>query len=111
MKSKLKENPKPLRFIRIQPSLEPTQDQIKLFYILNTLDLIMTMHALKHPDIKEGNPLLGPSPSNKRLILHKLVLAPLIEQNFNTHQLFVVNTALGVTVINNALVMSRYGAW
>ena len=71
----------------------------------------MTMHALKHPDIKEGNPLLGKKPSNQRLLLHKLILAPLVEQNFEREQMVFINFALSYTVVQNAVVMTKYGAW
>ena len=73
--------------------------------------MVMTMHALKHPDIKEGNPLLGTKPSNGQLLLHKMILAPLIEQNFEQEQMTFVNFALGVTVVSNTFVMTKYGAW
>ena len=73
--------------------------------------MVMTMHALKHPDIKEGNPLLGKKPSNQRLLLHKLILAPLVEQNFEREQMVFINFALSYTVVQNAVVMTKYGAW
>ena len=108
--SKLKERPKRLRFTPVYP--EPTPEQIKLFYILNTIDLALTIHGLKsYPEIQEGNPFLGKNPSVKKMLLHKAILAPLIEQNFNEYQMTFVNTALGVAVVNNAAVLTRYGAW
>ena len=107
--SKLRENRKPLRFTQIKN--EPTPEQIRIYYILNFVDMVMTMHALKNDRIREGNPLLGEKPSNQDLILHKLILAPLIEQNFEREQMTFVNFALGYTVVSNTFVMTKYGAW
>tara|TARA_Y100000004_G_C8806622_1_gene365776 strand:+ start:361 stop:699 length:339 start_codon:yes stop_codon:yes gene_type:complete len=112
MRYKLKENRKPLRFIHIPVNNEPTPEQIKWYYILNTLDLLTTIHALKsYPDVKEGNIFLGENPSNQELITHKLIFAPLIEQNFRKEQMTFMNFALTLTVLNNIIVMTKYDAW
>ena len=109
IESKLKERPKRLRFTAVNP--EPSIEQIRLFYLLNFLDLGLTMHGLKHPSIKEGNPLLNEKPSDLELIGHKAFLAPLIEQNMNAHQLEFINWALLIAVMNNAYQIDKVDAW
>ena len=69
------------------------------------------MHGLKHPSIKEGNPLLNEKPSDLELIGHKAFLAPLIEQNMNAHQLEFINWALLIAVMNNAYQIDKVDAW
>ena len=101
---KLRENKKRLRFTHV--STEPTKEQIRLFYILNILDLATTIHGLKDPYVKESNPLLPDKPSVEELVLHKIILAPLIQQNFNSAQMDVVNGALGYAVIGNIIVIN-----
>ena len=72
----------------------------------------MTMHALKNSDkIKEGNPFLNERPSNKALLTHKLILAPLIEQNMNYYQMEVLNIGLEVAIIRNVYIMDKVSAW
>ena len=110
IESSLKENQKKLRFI--VPDPEPHYDTVKRFYILNTIDLLMTMHALKNSkDVKEGNFLLNDRPSNAALITHKVIVAPLIEQNMNEYQLEIVNLALELAIIRNLYIMDKTSAW
>jgi len=72
----------------------------------------MTIHALNNSDqIKEGNFLLNDRPSNSALITHKLIVAPLIEQNMNSIQLEFINIMLEVAVLRNAYLMQKYDAY
>jgi hypothetical protein len=103
---KLKEKPKRLRFTQSEPS--PTGEQLKAFWILNAIDLAMTIYALDHPNIYESNPLLGLKPSNRQLISHKLIVGPVVAQNMNQYQMTFVNAALTLAVINNLIVMNKY---
>ena len=110
IESWLKENPKRLRFI--VPSPEPTFDQRKKYYVYNAIDVFMTMHALKNSDrVKEGNPFLNERPSNRALLAHKLIIAPLVEQNMNYYQMEVLNIALEIAIIRNVYVMDKVSAW
>ena len=108
IESWLKENPRKLRFT--VPSSEPTYNQRKHFYILNTIDVLMTMYALdQSPNIKEGNFLLNDRPSNSALITHKLIVSPLVEQNMNYYQLEFVNIMLELAILRNLYIMDKYG--
>jgi|TARA_B100000282_G_C31724971_1_gene487904 hypothetical protein len=109
IESKLKERPKRLRFIPVNP--EPSPEQIRLFYLLNFLDLGLSIHGVKHPNIKERNPLLNEKPSDLQLIGHKAFVAPLIEQNMNAYQLEFINWALLIAVINNAYQIDKLNHW
>ena len=110
IESWLKENPRKLRFT--VPSPEPSYDQRKRFYILNTIDVLMTIHALdQSPNIKEGNFLLNERPSNSALITHKLIIAPLVEQNMNYYQLEFINIMLELAVYRNLYIMDKYDAF
>ena len=110
IESKLREKKKRLRFTHVYP--EPTPEQIRLYYLLNFLDLAITYHGLKdYPQIKEGNALLGENPSLRKMLLHKAIITPLVEQNFNEYQMTVINGALGLALVNNTYVMTKYGAW
>ena len=110
IESSLKASQKKLRFIAPDP--EPSYDTVRRYYILNTIDLLMTMHALKNSkDVKEGNPLLNERPSNASLITHKLIVAPLIEHNMNEYQLEIINLALELAIIHNIYVMDKTKAW
>ena len=109
IQSKLKE--KQIIFGSIPYSLPPTENQIILFQVLNVLDLALTIHGLKHPNIIERNPIVGEKPSDLTLILYKATLAPIILDHFDSQQLQIVNTALGLAVLNNINVINRYNAW
>ena len=45
----------------------------KYYFVINTLDVITTYHAVQQGYASEANPLLPPDPSLERLIAHKLV--------------------------------------
>ena len=110
IESWLKENPRKLRFI--VPSPEPTYNQRKRYYILNTIDVLMTIHALNQSDlITEANFLLNERPSNRALITHKMIVAPLVEQNMNYYQLEFINLMLEIAVYRNLYVMDKYDAF
>jgi len=71
----------------------------------------MTMHALNQSDlIREGNFLLNDRPSNRALITHKLIAAPLVEQNMNYYQLEFINIMLEVVILRNLYIMQKYDA-
>ena len=106
---KLKEKEKKLLSIPLYPV--PTPAQTRLFWILNTLDLITTIQGLKHPEIFEQNPLLGSDPSNFTLVLHKAILGPIVLDNINNEQLKVTNTLLVFAVANNMSIISKKNAW
>ena len=72
----------------------------------------MTMHALKNSDrVKESNPFLNERPSNRALLAHKLIIAPLVEQNMNYYQMEVLNIGLEVAIIRNVYIMDKFSAW
>ena len=69
----------------------------------------MTIHALNQSDlITEGNFLLNERPSNRALITHKMMVAPLVEQNMNYYQLEFVNLMLEIAVYRNLYIMDKY---
>ena len=71
----------------------------------------MTMHALSNSHkIKEGNFLLNDRPSNRALITHKLIVAPLVEQNMNYYQLEFINVMLEVAILRNLYIMQKCDA-
>ena len=68
----------------------------------------MTIWALNNRDnIKEGNVFLSNNPSNRALISNKLLTIP-IYQNMNQGQVVVMNHIIGVVVILNMYVITRY---
>ena len=72
----------------------------------------MTIHALDQSDLlQEGNPFLNDRPSNRALITHKMIIAPLVEQNMNYYQLEFINLMLEVAVYRNLYIMDKYGAF
>jgi len=72
----------------------------------------MTIHALNQSDlITEGNFFLNARPSNRALITHKMIVAPLVEQNMNYYQLEFVNLMLEVAILRNLYIMQKYDAF
>jgi|TARA_Y100000287_G_scaffold109615_1_gene87970 hypothetical protein len=72
----------------------------------------MTIHALNQSDlITEANFLLNERPSNRALITHKMIVAPLVEQNMNYYQLEFINLMLEIAVYRNLYVMDKYDAF
>ena len=107
---KLRENRKKLRYIH-QSQVHPTEAQIKVFWALNILDVALTYHGIKHPEISEGNPIVGPDPTLLRLVVHKAFLGPIIVNGTDREALKITNTLLALAVINNISVINKKDAW
>ena len=77
-----------------------------MYYILNAVDVGMTIWALNNPDnIKEGNVFLSNNPNP--LITNKLLTIP-IYQNMNQAQVVTMNYIVGTVVVHNLYVIHRY---
>ena len=86
----------------------PTPQERRWFYILNAVDVGMTIWALNNRDnIKEGNIFLSNNPSNRALITNKLLIIP-IYQNMNQGQVVVMNHIIGTVIVHNAYVINKY---
>ena len=106
---RLRENRKKLQYT---PQFQvPTEAQVRLFWALSVIDVALTYHAIKDPEIREANPLLGTDPTLFRLVLHKGVLGPIIVNNASIEQLKLTNTMLGIAVANNMRIMFEEDAW
>ena len=98
--SKLKERKKRLRFLPVES--EPTPEQIRLFYILNFIDMSFSYHATSsRPAIKEGNFLLPDKPTLAEFVVHKSITAPVAADNLDRNQMVIINTALTLIILNN----------
>ena len=86
----------------------PTRNQMIVFWTLNALDVYTTYEGLKKPNIVEANPLLGDKPHLDNLLIQKTIVAGFISQNSSKNAMTVMNTVLGVTVINNYSVVRDY---
>ena len=86
----------------------PTAQERRMYYILNAVDVGMTIWALNNRDnIKEGNILLSNNPSNRALITNKLLIVP-IYQNMNQPQVVVMNHIIGGVIVHNLYIINRY---
>ena len=86
----------------------PTPQERRWFYILNAVDVGMTIWALNNRDnIKEGNILLSNNPSNRALLTNKLLTIP-IYQNMSQPQVVVMNHIIGTVIVHNAYVINKY---
>ena len=86
----------------------PTAQERRMYYILNAVDVGMTIWALNNRDnIKEGNVFLSNNPSNRALITNKLLTIP-IDQNMNQAQVVTMNHIVGTVVVHNLYVIHRY---
>ena len=86
----------------------PTPEERKWYYVLNAIDLGMSIWALNNRDnIKEGNILLSNNPSNRALITNKLLIIP-IYQNMSQPQVVVMNHIIGGVIIHNLYIINRY---
>ena len=86
----------------------PTPEERKWYYVLNAIDLGMSIWALNNRDnIKEGNVLLSNNPSNRALITNKLLIIP-IYQNMNQPQVVVMNHIIGGVIVHNLYVINKY---
>ena len=86
----------------------PTPQERRWFYILNAVDVGMTIWALNNRDnIKEGNILLSNNPSNRALLTNKLLTIP-IYQNMSQPQVVVMNHIIGGVIVHNLYVINKY---
>ena len=96
-----------LNFFNVHP--KPTKEQIRLSWLVNSLDLATTIYALETMDnVREGNFILGEQPEVAEVIALKLIVLPLVHQNSNTHQMVWFNTVVTAAVVNNLYVINRY---
>ena len=96
------------RFQFVEIDRYPTREQRKWYYILNSIDVGMTIWALNNRDnIKEGNIFLSNNPSNRALLTNKLMTIP-IYQNMNEPQVVVMNHIIGGVIIHNLYVINKY---
>jgi len=82
----------------------PVSDEtLTKYYIWNALDFATTAYALENREqVKEGNLILGEDPSLDRLLLHKLILAPLIAHNVENVVVEVITLSIQIATVNNA---------
>ena len=86
----------------------PTPEERKWYYVLNAIDVGMTIWALNNREnIKEGNILLSNNPSNRALITNKLLIIP-IYQNMSQPQVVVMNHIIGGVIVHNLYVINKY---
>ena len=96
-----------LNFFDVHP--KPTKEQIRLSWLVNSLDLATTIYALETMDnVREGNFILGEQPEVAEVIALKLIVLPLVHQNSNTHQMVLINSLITAAVVNNLYVINRY---
>ncbi len=101
-----KERERKFQFVEIDRY--PTEKERRMYYILNAIDVGMTIWALNNRDnIKEGNIFLNDNPSNQNLIANKLLVIP-IYQNMSQPQVVVMNHIVGTVIIHNLYVINRY---
>ena len=79
----------------------PTRGQIIAFWTLNVLDTYTTHQSLKNNGVIERNPLLPRKPRLEELILHKIILVPLLLKHSSKRHVYVMNTTLTYSIINN----------
>jgi len=83
----------------------PKDWQWRLFWALQTLDVLTTAEGLTYDCISELNPLLGERPSTLRLVAHKGIIFGSSWNTFihNTteNDLSVANFITGIAVLNN----------
>lgn len=81
----------------------PVSDEtLTKYYIWNALDFATTAYALENRDeVREGNLLLGKYPSLEKLMLHKLILAPLLAHNMENDVVELITFGIQIATINN----------
>lgn len=91
------------RFNFVELDNPATDETLYSFYLWNVLDFATTAYALENRDqVREGNLILGEDPSLDRLLLHKLILAPLIAHNMENDVVGLVTLGIQIATINNA---------
>ena len=81
------------------------------YYIINTLDVATTYRGLKHPNVKEANPILGENPSLGEMLALKLIVSALLFDlsKDSPEDLLIPNTIVTLAVINNVYVLHEVG--
>ena len=101
-----RERQRRLQFVEIDKY--PTPQERRWYYILNAVDVGMTIWALNNRDnVKEGNILLSNNPSNRALLTNKLLVIP-IYQNMSQPQVVVMNHIIGGVIVHNMYVINKY---
>ena len=101
-----RERERRLQFVEIDKY--PTAQERRTYYILNAIDVGMTIWALNNREnIKEGNVFLSNNPSNRALITNKLLTIP-IYQNMSQPQVVVMNHIIGTVIVHNMYVINKY---
>jgi len=82
----------------------------RYYFVINTLDVLTTYHAVQQGYASEANPLLPADPSLTRLIAHKLVWTELARYGgifWEEDESFVLfaNTLVTLAVINNTKII------
>ena len=79
------------------------------YYIINALDVATTYRGLKHPNVREANPILGDRPSLGEMVALKLVVSSILFDlsEERPEDLIVPNTIVTLAVINNVYVLHR----
>jgi len=75
------------------------------------LDVATTYRGLKHPNVKEANPILGENPSLGEMLALKLIVSALLFDlsNGSPEDLLIPNTIVTLAVINNVYVLHQVG--
>jgi len=82
----------------------------RYYFVINTLDVLTTYHAVQQGYASEANPLLPADPSLTRLIAHKLIWTEMARYGgifWEEDESFVLfaNTLVTLAVINNATII------
>ena len=95
---------------KFQMRLDWERPSHKYYFVINTLDVLTTYHAVQQGYASEANPFLPPDPSLTRLIAHKLVWTELARYGgifWEEDESFVLfaNTLVTLAVINNTKII------
>ncbi len=95
---------------KFQMSIDWERPSHKYYFVINTLDVLTTYHAVQQGYASEANPLLPADPSLTRLIAHKLVWTELARYGgifWEEDESFVLfaNTLVTLAVINNTKII------
>ena len=82
----------------------------RYYFVINTLDVLTTYHAVQQGYASEANPLLPADPSLTRLIAHKLIWTEMARYGgifWEEDESFVLfaNTLVTLAVINNTKII------
>jgi len=102
-----KQRRKAFQFVHVENI--PTDRDLRISKILHTLDVMTTIYAMENREnIREGNILLGPRPSNANIIGQKTIMLTLVNHNFEREQIVFMNWVAGAVIVNNLYVIDRY---